>query len=108
MKFAWFSLVMNLPHAITGEQLTPKQKFDQIIRQAELAETLGFEAYGVGERHGAPFLSSSPAVLLAAIAGRTRIIRLLTTVSVLSVLDPVRVAEDYATVSTSSAAAGWS
>ncbi|WP_127507761.1 LLM class flavin-dependent oxidoreductase [Paenibacillus humicus] len=98
MKFAWFSLVMNLPHAITGEQLTPKQKFDQIIRQAELAETLGFEAYGVGERHGAPFLSSSPAVLLAAIAGRTRIIRLLTTVSVLSVLDPVRVAEDYATV----------
>ncbi|WP_426445938.1 LLM class flavin-dependent oxidoreductase [Paenibacillus sp. S-38] len=98
MKIALLSLVMNLPNAITGESFTTGQKLENVIRQAELAERLGFDAYGVGERHGAPFLSSSPPVLLTAIAGRTSRIRLLTTVTVLSVLDPVRVAEDYATL----------
>jgi alkanesulfonate monooxygenase SsuD/methylene tetrahydromethanopterin reductase-like flavin-dependent oxidoreductase (luciferase family) len=98
MKFALFSLMMNLPNALTGETLTTQQKFQNVIAQAALAEELGFEAYGVGERHGAPFLSSSPPVVLTAIAARTTRIRLLTTVTVLSVLDPVRVAEDYATL----------
>ena len=98
MQFALFSLVANLPHPLTGETLTTTEKLENVIAQAVLAEELGFAAYGVGERHGAPFLSSSPPVLLAAVAARTRRIRLLTTVTVLSVLDPVRVAEDYATL----------
>jgi len=98
MKFALMSLMMNTPNAVTGEAFTAQQKFQNILKQAALAEQLGFEAYGVGERHGAPFLSSSPPVVLTAIAARTSRIRLLTTVTVLSVLDPVRVAEDYATL----------
>ncbi|WP_088830414.1 LLM class flavin-dependent oxidoreductase [Paenibacillus tyrfis] len=98
MKFILSSLVMNLPNAVTGEALTVQQKFQNVLKQAMLAEELDFDAYGVGERHGAPFLSSSPPVILSAIAARTSRIRLLTTVTVLSVLDPVRVAEDYATL----------
>lgn len=57
MKFAWFSLVMNLPNAVTGKTLSTQQKFENIIKQAQLAEELGFEAYGIGERHGSPFTS---------------------------------------------------
>ncbi|WP_440115571.1 LLM class flavin-dependent oxidoreductase [Paenibacillus sp. QZ-Y1] len=98
MKFALFSLMMNLPNAVTGEALTTQQKFHNILEQAQLAERLGFDAYGIGERHGAPFLSSSPPVMLTAVAAATSRIRLLTTVTVLSILDPVRVAEDYATL----------
>ncbi|MFF2091443.1 LLM class flavin-dependent oxidoreductase [Paenibacillus sp. NPDC058174] len=98
MKFALFSIMMNVPNAVSGETLTSQQKFQNILKQAALAEEVGFEAYGVGERHGEPFLSSSPPVVLAAIAARTSKIRLLTTVTVLSILDPVRVAEDYATL----------
>ncbi|MFN8439463.1 MAG: LLM class flavin-dependent oxidoreductase [Caldilineaceae bacterium] len=98
MKFALFSLLMNLPNAITGETLTAQEKFQNVIKQALLAEELGFEAYGVGERHGEPFLSSAPPVILASIAAHTSRIRLITAVTVLSVLDPVRVAEDYATL----------
>ncbi|SHN80073.1 Flavin-dependent oxidoreductase, luciferase family (includes alkanesulfonate monooxygenase SsuD and methylene tetrahydromethanopterin reductase) [Paenibacillus sp. ov031] len=98
MKFALFSLMMNLPNAVTGESLTTQQKFHNILEQAKLAERLGFDAYGIGERHGAPFLSSSPPVVLTAVAAATSRIRLLTTVTVLSILDPVRVAEDYATL----------
>lgn len=98
MKIGLFSLVMNIPNAVTGETLTAQQKFQNEVAQARLAEDVGFDAYGVGERHGAPFLSSSPPVILAAIAAHTSRIRLMTTVTVLSVLDPVRVAEDYATL----------
>lgn len=98
MKFALFNLVANMPNPINGETLTTQQKFANVLKQAQLAEELGFDAYGVGERHGAPFLSSAPPVILTAIAARTTRIRLLTTVTVLSVLDPVRVAEDYATL----------
>ncbi|PWV97322.1 alkanesulfonate monooxygenase SsuD/methylene tetrahydromethanopterin reductase-like flavin-dependent oxidoreductase (luciferase family) [Paenibacillus cellulosilyticus] len=98
MKFIWFSLVMNLRNPVTGEQFGTTEKFENIIKQAQLAEELGFDGYGIGERHGDPFLSSSPPVLLTAIAARTSRIRLLTAVTVLSVLDPIRVAEDYATL----------
>ncbi|WP_248923998.1 LLM class flavin-dependent oxidoreductase [Paenibacillus hamazuiensis] len=98
MKFAVFSLLMNIPNAVTGETWTTQMKFQNVLNLAILAERLGYEAFGIGERHGAPFLSSSPPVILTAIAAKTKRIRLLTTVTVLSVLDPVRVAEDYATL----------
>ncbi|PKG22870.1 LLM class flavin-dependent oxidoreductase [Niallia nealsonii] len=98
MKFILFSLMSNNIHPITKEAFTTQQKFQQVINQAVFAEQQGFDGFGVGERHGRPFLSSSPAVVLTAIAAKTAKIRLLTTVTVLSVLDPVRVAEDYATL----------
>ncbi|EOS54936.1 hypothetical protein C812_02903 [Paenibacillus barengoltzii G22] len=60
MKVALFSLMMNVPNAVTGESWTAQQKFQNVIDQAILAEELGFDAYGIGERHGEPFLSSSP------------------------------------------------
>ncbi|MDQ0972138.1 alkanesulfonate monooxygenase SsuD/methylene tetrahydromethanopterin reductase-like flavin-dependent oxidoreductase (luciferase family) [Neobacillus niacini] len=98
MKFVLFDLISNHPNGVSGELLTSQERIQQAIDQAVFAESLGFDGYGVGERHGAPFLSSSPAILLTAIAARTSKIRLLPTVSVLSILDPVRVAEDYATL----------
>ncbi|MER5866449.1 LLM class flavin-dependent oxidoreductase [Kitasatospora sp. NPDC002040] len=96
MRFIVSSLVSNGPDPVTGRQYAPQQKLENVIDQAVTAERLGFDGYGVGERHGEPFLSPAPPVLLSAIAARTSTIRLFTTVTVLSVLDPVRVAEDYA------------
>jgi alkanesulfonate monooxygenase SsuD/methylene tetrahydromethanopterin reductase-like flavin-dependent oxidoreductase (luciferase family) len=98
LKFVLFNLMGNHPNSLTGEVVTAQQRIHHVIDQAVFAESLGFDGYGVGERHGAPFLSSSPAVMLTAIAAKTSKIRLLPTVSVLSVLDPVRVAEDYGTL----------
>jgi alkanesulfonate monooxygenase SsuD/methylene tetrahydromethanopterin reductase-like flavin-dependent oxidoreductase (luciferase family) len=63
-----------------------------------VAEELGFDGYGVGERHERPFISSSPPVVLSHIAARTSAIRLFTAVTTLSLLDPVRAFEDYATL----------
>ncbi|MGW1178041.1 LLM class flavin-dependent oxidoreductase [Kitasatospora sp. NPDC002543] len=96
MRFTVSSLVANAPDPVTGVLRTPQQKLRNVIDQAVLAEQLGYDGYGVGERHGEPFLSPAPPLLLSAIAARTSTIRLFTTVTVLSILDPVRVAEDYA------------
>lgn len=98
MKFILFSLISNNVNPVSSETFTTHQKLENVINQAVLAEEQGFDGFGVGERHGPPFLSSSPAVVLSTIAAKTKKIRLLTTVTVLSVLDPVRVAEDFATL----------
>ncbi|WP_263171668.1 LLM class flavin-dependent oxidoreductase [Streptomyces sp. SCSIO ZS0520] len=98
MKFQLLSLVSHAPHPLTGELPSPADRLAEVVALGEEAERLGFEAFAVGERHAGPFLSSSPTVVLGALAARTTRIRLLTGVTVLAVLDPVRVAEDYATL----------
>ncbi|MGC4937845.1 LLM class flavin-dependent oxidoreductase [Kribbella sp. DT2] len=98
MKFCTYTLIDNSPDPVTGRQLTTYERFQHVVQQAQWAEELGFDGYGVGERHAQLFISSSPPVVLAYIAAATSRIRLLTTVTVLSLLDPVRVAEDYATL----------
>ncbi|MDX6354854.1 MAG: hypothetical protein QOF98_1757, partial [Streptomyces sp.] len=74
------------------------ERFRRVVDHAVLAEELGFDGYGVGERHERPFISSSPPVVLSHIAARTEKIRLFTAVTTLSLLDPVRAFEDYATL----------
>lgn len=98
MKFLLFSLMSNGPHPLTGRVPAEREIFQNVLKQAVLSEEQGFYGFGVGERHGTPFLSSSPAVVLAGIAAKTSLVRLFTTVTVLSVLDPLRVAEDFATL----------
>lgn len=98
MKFAAFTLIDNSPDPLTGHQPSTTERLRGVVQDAVWAEEYGFDAYGVGERHAQRFLSASPPVILAAIAQATSRIRLLTTVTVLSLLDPVRVAEDYATL----------
>ncbi|MYY12764.1 LLM class flavin-dependent oxidoreductase [Streptomyces sp. SID4919] len=98
MKFQVLSIVGHAPHPLTGALLSPAERFDEVLDAGVAAERLGFDAYAIGERHAGAFLSSSPTVLLAALAARTSRIRLLTGVTVVAILDPVRVAEDYATL----------
>ncbi|AWE07213.1 N5,N10-methylene tetrahydromethanopterin reductase [Lysinibacillus sp. 2017] len=54
--------------------------------------------FGVGEHHRLDFVTSSYAMLLAAIARETKNIKLASTLSVISTADPVRVYEDFATL----------
>ncbi|WP_406509358.1 LLM class flavin-dependent oxidoreductase [Streptomyces sp. NBC_00212] len=98
MKFQVLSIVGHAPHPLTGELPSPADRLAQVLEVGEEAERLGYDAYAIGERHAGAFLSSSPTVLLGALAARTTRIRLLTGVTVVAILDPVRVAEDYATL----------
>ena len=69
-----------------------------LLEEAELADQLGLDVFGVGEHHRPDFAVSAPAVVLAAIAERTKQIRLTSAVSVISSDDPVRVFEEFATL----------
>jgi probable LLM family oxidoreductase len=66
-----------------------------VIEQGELADQVGLSVFGIGEHHRVDFAATSPAVLLSAIAARTRQIRLTSAVTVLSSADPVNVFEDF-------------
>jgi len=74
------------------------RRIRNLLEEAELAEQVGLDVFGVGEHHRPDFVVSAPAVVLAAIAERTERIRLTSAVSVISTDDPVRVFEEFATL----------
>ncbi|MFI0418921.1 LLM class flavin-dependent oxidoreductase [Spongiactinospora sp. 9N601] len=92
MKFLTITLIAH------SDERSPTERFREVVGNAVLAEELGFDGFGVGERHERPFISSSPPVVLSHIAAKTTRIRLFTAVTTLSLLDPVRAYEDYATL----------
>ena len=92
MKFLTITLI------VYDGKKSPRERLREVVDNAILAEELGFDGFGVGERHERPFISSSPPVVLSHIAARTERIRLFTAVTTLSLLDPVRAFEDYATL----------
>jgi len=81
-----------------GEPLPYAQVIRNVVEQAVLADEAGVDAFGLGEHHRDDFAVSAPEIVLAAIASRTRRIRLGTAVTVLSSDDPVRVYERFATL----------
>src|SRR5690606_15593967 len=81
-----------------GTPLPQHQVLRNVVAEAELADRLGLDFFGVGEHHRDDFAVSAPEVVLAAIAGCTSRIRLGSAVTVLSSDDPVRVFERFATL----------
>src|SRR6201990_2780703 len=81
-----------------GAPKTQAQVLREVVDEAVLADQVGLDAFGVGEHHRRDFAISAPEVVLAAIAGRTRRIRLGSAVTVLSTDDPVRVFQRFSTL----------
>jgi probable LLM family oxidoreductase len=85
-----------------GRPLSHAQVIRDVVEEAVLADEVGVDFIGVGEHHRADFAVSAPEVVLAAIAGRTRRIRLGSAVTVLSSDDPVRVFQRFASLDAAS------
>ena len=98
MRFQVLDILPHIENPVTGRLVSPAERYAQALTAARRAEELGYDAVALGERHAGPFLSSGVTVLLGAIAAATSRVRIQTGVCVLSILDPVRVAEDYATI----------
>ena len=75
---------------------TAQQRVSDIVDFGAFAGEVGLDVFGIGEHHTPRFAVPSPAVVLAAVAARTSGIVLTSAVSVLSVLDPVRLYQDFA------------
>jgi len=93
-----YSFAELIPDPVTGTMISPAQRLRNLVESIELADQVGLDVFGLGEHHRPEFVSSAPAVILAAAAARTRSIRLSTAVTVLSSDDPVRVFQDFATL----------
>ena len=97
MEIGTFSFAELQP--LPGEPaISPEQRLRDLLEEAELAEQVGLDVYALGEHHRPDFAVSAPAVVLGAVAGRTKRLRLSSAVTVLSSEDPVRVFQQYATL----------
>jgi probable LLM family oxidoreductase len=81
-----------------GQARSISERFEQVLELARLADAGGLDIISLGEHHRRDFSMSAPEVVLAAIAGQTRRLRLASGVTVLSSHDPVRVLEQFATL----------
>ena len=83
-----------------GENKTQAEAFDESFAQVADAEAMGFDTVWLAEHHFSPerAVLASPMVIASAIAARTERIRTGLAVQVLPLTNPLRVAEEAATV----------
>jgi probable F420-dependent oxidoreductase len=94
MKFGLYSSIANPPR---GEHLD--RCIDEVVAESQLAEACGFDSCFFGEHHQDKdgFLPS-PLIVAAVVAARTSRLRVGTSVILLPLHHPVRVAEDAITL----------
>lgn len=96
MKFGYFTLSDN---AYRDNRRPANQFVSEIIDQAVYAEQVGLHSAWIGEHHFSTLgVLSCPDLALAHIAARTDRIRLAPAVTVLPLHNPIRVAEQWATL----------
>ena len=94
MKFGLYSSIANPPR---GEHLD--RCIDEVIAEAQLAEANGFDSCFFGEHHqDRDGFLPSPLIVATAVAARTARLRVGTSVILLPLHHPVRVAEDVITL----------
>ena len=98
MEIGIYTFAERTPDHQTGELVSAEHRLRDLLEEIELADQLGLDVFGIGEHHRPDYVVSSPAVVLAAAAARTKQIRLTSAVTVLSSDDPVRVFQDFATL----------
>ncbi len=95
MELGLYTFVEHTPDR-HGTLLPREQRIANLLEEAALADEVGLDNFGIGEHHRADYLASTPAVLLAAVAARTKRIKISSAVTVLSSDDPVRVFQEFA------------
>src|SRR5215472_1006293 len=96
MQFGYFTLSDN---HYRDNQRAPNQLIADILDEAVYAEEVGLNSAWIGEHHFSTLgVLSCPDIVLAQVAARTRRIRLAPAVTVLPLHQPIRVAEQWATL----------
>ena len=92
-----FGLFHEFP---SRDGVTPQEMFEESFRLVDAAEELGIEEIWLAEYHFRPTRSvlSSPITVASAVATRTKRMRIGLAVYVLPLTNPVRIAEEVATV----------
>ncbi|MDD9269412.1 LLM class flavin-dependent oxidoreductase [Paenibacillus sp. GCM10023248] len=98
MEIGVDTFVETTPDVHTGETISHAQRIREVVEEMVLADQVGLDVFGVGEHHRKEFGDSATAVILAAGAAMTQRIRLTSSVTVLSAVDPVRLFQQFATL----------
>ena len=98
MELGIFGVGDRHPDPTTGRTPSEHERISGIARVAKHAEDAGFDVFALGEHHNPPFIPSSPTTILAYAAARTERITLSTSTTLITTNDPVKIAEDYATL----------
>ena len=96
MEYGYFTLSDN---NYKGNTRTANQFVEDLTNEALYADQLGMHSAWIGEHHfNSLGVNSSPEMVLAFIAARTKHIRLAPAVTVLPLHNPIRVAEQWASL----------
>lgn len=98
MEIGIYTLADLYPDPQTGKTISSKQRIEEIIRAAKMADEAGLDVFGVGEHHRVDYAVSAPSVVLSAISQVTKRIKLTSATTVLNTVDPVRLFEEFATL----------
>lgn len=95
LRYSIFSVQDHYP----GRARDQATLYQQVLRQGELAEKLGYDTFFVAEHHFHEYgIVPNPAVMLSALSQRTTTLRLGSAISILTFHHPLTVAESYAMV----------
>jgi putative FMN-dependent luciferase-like monooxygenase len=98
MQFGIFTVGDVTTDPTTGRTPTEHERIKGTIAIAKKAEEVGLDVFATGEHHNPPFVPSAPTTTLAYIAAQTERLILSTATTLITTTDPVRIAEDYATL----------
>ncbi|MBP2078259.1 LLM class flavin-dependent oxidoreductase [Oceanobacillus polygoni] len=98
LEFGLYTLGDHISDPHTGKRISAEQRIHEIIELARLAEQAGIDFFSVGESHQEYFTTQAHSVVLAAIAQATSKIKIASSSTIISTLDPVRVYEDFGTI----------
>ncbi|MCC8409771.1 LLM class flavin-dependent oxidoreductase [Mucilaginibacter sp. UR6-1] len=86
------------PDGKAGAAVNAHERVQQLLEEVKLADEVGLDVFAFGEHHRPDFVISSPEIMMAAAASVTKNIKLTSSVTVLSSVDPVRTFQNFATV----------
>jgi len=98
MQFGIFSVGDVTTDPSTGRTPTEHERIKAQVEIAKHADEVGLDVVAFGQHHNPPFVASAPTTTMAFVAAQTRHIILSTATTLITTTDPVRIAEDYATL----------
>ncbi|MEV4320076.1 LLM class flavin-dependent oxidoreductase [Actinocrispum sp. NPDC049592] len=98
MQFGIFSVGDVTQDPTNGRTPTEHERIKNMVEIAIHTEQAGMDVFATGEHHNPPFVPSSPTTTLGYIAAKTDRLILSTATTLITTNDPVKIAEDFATL----------
>jgi putative FMN-dependent luciferase-like monooxygenase len=98
MEFGIFTVGDVTTDPTNGSTPSEHRRIKNTVEIAKKAEEVGLDVFATGQHHNPPFVPSAPTTTLAYIGAQTQRIKLSTSTTLITTTDPVRIAEDYATL----------